>query len=144
MSQCSPFIAREGLVPFVSHCTPLPNPGSGSHLFLDSCIPISAPAKSGCKSAPPPFMSNASLLDHSFTHPFPADDFSALSVSCPPLFAPAQPGCNSGALPISPSTFFRDHLHVLPFFPSSFIHPYPMDDFSAQSVSCPYVPYSHP
>ena len=77
LSQCSPHIAREGRVPSFSHCTPLPNPGSGSHLFLDSCIPISAPAKSGCIAAPPHIMSSTSTLNHSFTRPFPADDFSA-------------------------------------------------------------------
>ena len=100
LSQCSPYIAREGLVSSFSHCSPLPNPGSGSHLFLDSCIPACAPAKSGHTATSPHSMSSTSTLAHPFTHPSPVDDFSALSVSCPPLSAPAKPGCNSGALPI--------------------------------------------
>ena len=40
LPQCSPHIAREGQFLSFSHCLPLPSPGFGCHLFLDSCIPI--------------------------------------------------------------------------------------------------------
>ena len=148
MSQCSTYSAREGLIPSFVQCTSSPVHGFGSHIFFDSCIPISTPAKPGAVSGSHPFATCSVNLDtlhalpfsfQSFTHPVPLDDFAVQSA-----FTQNSSLCG---FYVQPQPFSLQLSSIIDGHRSSVApvvtHPHKLDDFFLPLRFAPAFAYAH-